>query len=772
MQIENENSLREALSNGLNLFLGAGFSVLARDKQGRKLPTGPQLLRELKARFRLPENLDLVQAATILKSTARKEFRSYLVQRFTVHGYDPLYGALDNLQVARIFTTNIDDLLYKIYRNSRRFYLNDLDLRGASFYSCQAIDLVTLHGSVVDDSREFSFGATELPSAFARDTDRWHFLTNSLQSQPTLFWGYALTDASTLESFHPSTVNNRPLADAWITVLPGTDEGTLRYFKALGFQIVQADTQTLLQYFSSHKPTAEYKVPVHAPTRELFPEWSLPDLTDLPVRSILDYYRGAPPTWYDIYAGKLHTTRHHARIRNALNGRKHVFFVGIPGTGKSTLLMQVLKDFRFAGHKLICDAPTREEAGLILNRLDGARALIGIDNFADSLDGVGTLLAAPNIQVLACDRDYWFEIIAHRIPRDNVQVIDVTDLAEEDLQELLQRIPADIRERQPAFTVTSQGVPPSLFEVIEANIVGPALSQRYQAVLRQLAKQDERLLHFLLVCSYVHSCRTPISMDMLLAFFRGDISHFSEIHEMRDDLGRLVTDYLGDLDDGAQDYYSPRSSLVAEAVLHQADAAHLNNVITRFHERISAYRIHRFDVFKRRAYDAGLMKRVFDDWEEGAQFYRNAYERNKSAYVLQQGALYLAHKRQFREAFGMIDQALVASAQRIPSIRNSHAVILFKANIEQPETDGTVQRTLQESMEILRECYRYDKRKAYHATTFADQALHYDGRFGREQSEEYLQTASAWLAEEAKRSPWHREVKRLSRVVARRLGGF
>ncbi len=39
-----ENLFREALRDGINLFCGAGFSVEAEDKDGKKLPTGFELL--------------------------------------------------------------------------------------------------------------------------------------------------------------------------------------------------------------------------------------------------------------------------------------------------------------------------------------------------------------------------------------------------------------------------------------------------------------------------------------------------------------------------------------------------------------------------------------------------------------------------------------------------------------------------------------------------------------------------------------------------------
>ena len=45
------------------------------------------------------------------------------------------------------------------------------------------------------------------------------------------------------------------------------------------------------------------------------------------------------------------------------------------------------------------------------------------------------------------------------------------------------------------------------------------------------------------------------------------------------------------------------------------------------------------------------MQRVFDDWEEGMSFYRGCFAREGSAYILQQGALYLSNKLRYQEAF-------------------------------------------------------------------------------------------------------------------------
>ncbi len=770
MHIQNENTFKAALNNGLNLFVGSGFSTLATDSDGRNLPVGLRLGHELTELFNLPEGLTLSQIATILNSNSRDDFHSYLKNRFTVSGFDDRYRTIERLLISSIFTTNIDNLIHELYKNSKKFYINDLDLHGATFFERNAINFVALHGSVLHDTREFTFDATELTSASVREPDRWHYLSQALEAAPTLFCGYSLADSGTLNMLHPSTAGNRALSDKWITVLPGTDKGTLEYFMALKFQIIECDMGELLEYFNTHlRPIV--KSQAISSTRDLFPEWSIPDIGDVPVRPILDYFRGAPPTWYDVYSGQLTTTGYYASVRDALHSKQHTFITGIPGSGKTTLMMQVIKDFQFPGHKLICDAPTSERAALILNRLEGTDALVCIDNFADDLDGVNILIGAPNVQILGCDEIYWLETVSHRLPRDRMTIIDITDLTDEDTQTIVERIPSDVRRNSPNISHREGTQISSIFEIVEANTTYATLARRYRSVLQAIENQDIRLLEFLLVCSYVHRCRTPISTDMLIAFFRDTEVGYHQFEDMKNRLRGIVVEYLGDLDDGDQDYYSPRSTLVSQAIINQATAAQLKSTITRFHNQVSQYRIHRYDVFRRRGFDHELMRRVFENWKEGLRFYRDCYSREDNVYILQQGALYLSRKRRFQEAFQMIDESLSKSAQKIPSIRNSHATILFRANIHRPETNGIVKRSLQESMEILKDCYAYDHRKAYHAQIFAEQSIQYDDRYGIDEAQSYLETALVWLGEERRRSPWNRGVERLHRAIGRRIGG-
>ena len=73
-------------------------------------------------------------------------------------------------------------------------------------------------------------------------------------------------------------------------------------------------------------------------------------------------------------------------------------------------------------------------------------------------------------------------------------------------------------------------------------------------------------------------------------------------------------------------------------------------------------------------------------------------------------------------------------------------------------------------MEILRECYQWDKRKPFHVLTFADQALEYWEVYADDEALGYLATAHHWLSDESQRYPWNRHLRRLLPKVARKLG--
>lgn len=255
-------------------------------------------------------------------------------------------------------------------------------------------------------------------------------------------------------------------------------------------------------------------------------------------------------------------------------------------------------------------------------------------------------------------------------------------------------------------------------------------------------------------------------MDMLIAFFSENLKEYTDIQGMRNALGGLVREGFDLAEDEEQDYFLSRSQYISEIALREAPMGELRSVVLRFFEAVPPPIIARYNLFQRRAYDADLMKRIFVNPDQGKSFYERLFERDQNFYHLQQGALYLMHKKRFEEAFAWIDRAIRQSGGGVWAIRNSHAIILFRANVGKSASNPAVRELLDESMKILTDCINKDKRKIYHSKVFADHALQYFQVYGDNVAADYLQQSMQWLTSERDSGRlWSRSSERLLRQV-------
>jgi hypothetical protein len=775
VRIENEFSFRTALTNSISLFLGAGFSTLANStyspKSGQSvtapLPVGQKLADELTREFDLKglSELSLPKLATVIKKTRRQEFESYLKARFSVTKFDPRYSKVFDVRVRSVFTTNIDNLVPLLLSNHRSKYLHDVTLKGPSTADTAVVRYFPLHGSVAHEQPDYKFTTEELITAFGQDPDRFHYLSKELQDFPTLFWGYSLGDAGVIEALSDETTRARGTAPKWIA-LRKEESGAEAYFKALNFNIIVADTAELLDYLATVKVETVDPSQRRVNTKDLFPDNFVPASGEIKVRPITAFLSGDEPEWYDVYSNAIYRTSHFEALRNAINSGKHSLFVGIPGSGKSTLLKQLATDPRPGVHRLFLNLITPEQVSSIQHRLSGQRAIAFVDDFPDDVYAMRSLMAIPNIQVVGCAREFGFDIISHLLDLRSATVLNVSELSDFDIQAIFDHIPTSIRAEGLRRPDKDGEQTTSFFELVESNIRTPHLKKRMYEALAQVQSADPILYEALVAIAYVFSCGTPMTTDMVHAFLRPHRVDVMEIPDLLSRLGSLLREYYGIEADNLQDNFVIRSKLMADVMLQNTPAQDFRRVFEQFHEEVSPYRITRFDVFRRRAFDERFATKAFPNWKDGLKFYEAAYSRDGSPELLQQCALYLSRRNETKLAFQWIDQARLKAPKSF-SVRNSHAIVLFRANIGLASTDPSVALLLKQSMYILADCYKSDKRKTYHAMVFGDQALEMLKALGRAEAEEYLVDAKEWLALEAKISPWNRRVKQLLRAVSR-----
>lgn len=756
MQIQNEALFKHHLLSGINLFTGSGFSLLASGvfkEHPKFMPVGDGLRKELLEFFeRDPKSaLSLSQLCQILSATKKDDLVKFLRTRFSTVNYNNEYEALERVNLKSIFTTNIDDLTYRIYENSNKFYLNDIAVRGPSINDRNSIDYIALHGCVRYDGEGFDFSPVELASSFERDKDKWFGYIDRIKSTPTLYWGYSVSDAGVLQSLSKDTTGGKEKAPSWILLREDDDEAR-EYYSSLGFQIIIGETQQLLNYFKQLKV-------VNKPDKKLiraassFKEYRVPEKAQMPVRTLGEFYLGAEPIWYDVFYGNLHRNEHFHQVSNSIAAGKNVVLTGGALTGKTTLLKLLTITSSDFGWPFYIEEITPEKASLLRREIDaeGRKVLLFVDNAADAWEAINLLADSANIQVLAAERDYIFDSVAHRFPRRKFDVLDVTGLSLLDVQAVRDKIPAGLKRREairPLPRELDVDTPPTFFEVIDSAIADHSLTDRFIDALKNL-KIESPLRHDLLILScYLYSCRVPMSLDVAIAYSRTHTTDLGTIFDILASMGSFLSAYEGSLSEGDQAYYVPRSRSVADAVMRKIPSEDLKHLLLTFHTEVSPTKISRYDIFRRGAYEAGLVGKAFPNWKEGLDFYELASTRDHSHSLKQQGAIYLAHRKQYHLAFSWIDEALTMVGRRNAPVKNTYAVILFSANSDKP-LDADVVASLNESMEILAGCYSSDIRKAYHAKVFADQAVKFSTRLpAQPESIQYLDQAKEWLEAE------------------------
>lgn len=767
-QIQNESLFRHFLAEGINFFLGAGFSIAARSC-GKTLPVGDGLKTELLDQFQRPKpsSLTLPQLCQIIASTQRDALNEFFRKRFTVEDFAPEYRYLERVNLKAIFTTNIDDLLPKIFADSSKYYINDVILRGPVIAGGSAIDYFTLHGTVMHGEGQFDFSPLEIAASFDRDRDKWFGYVSRIQQTPTLYWGYRVEDAGVLQSLAKETVAGRKRAESWI-VLRSNDAEAVEYYSSLGFQIIIADTLELLKYLGQLPAKKVAGAPKFLVGKH-FAEFQIPPLAKVPVRSISEFYLGAEPTWYDVYSGKIHETAHFTEAKNAIAGQRHVALIGGAVTGKTTLLRQLATRVSGFGQALYIDEVTPEKAELLTRDIDseGQPVLAFIDNAADASEAIQILARSENIKIVCTERDYVFDSVAHRFPKDRFAVLDVSGLTPVDIQAVQDRIPNDVARRQYDRSVDELAidVDPTFFEVITSTIIKNSLADRFMQAVTELKSSNLAQHDLLLIACYCYACRVPVSVDIGTAFCRVHGLDAIVVAELLKAMGSVLSPYEGLLADTSQDYYVPRSRQVSELVLWKIAPQDLRRMLEIFHSEVSPTKIGRYDVFRRSAYDSQLVSRAFSKWEDGLAFYERAFLRDSSHSLKQHGALYLARKHKYELAFTWIDEARGMTSRNNSAIRNSYAVILFSANSQKPLTAEVI-NSLDESMAILRKCYDEDHRKVYHAKVFADQALKYAKKLPESPtSKQYLESAKDWLEAELKTRVGDRRMMQLRREI-------
>jgi hypothetical protein len=297
----------------------------------------------------------------------------------------------------------------------------------------------------------------------------------------------------------------------------------------------------------------------------------------------------------------------------------------------------------------------------------------------------------------------------------------------------------------------------SLFEVAYFVWQGKKLSSKIQDLISLLSDNPDNynLLEFFTLMTYVRSCGISASMDMLLLYYTNDGIDYNKIYEYVNMLKSMIDDEEHFTIGYEQDFFTLRSKLFAELSLNRIPSNVLADVLKKFANNVHRDSIVRYDIFKRKGYDADIAMLAFKNVEEGKDYFENIIQMDNSEYRYQQYALYLLRKKQIKEAWNQIEIAHSINPKNL-AIKNTHAYILYQNNINIEEDIETVKETLEYTFDVIYDCINKDLRKTFHVITFAENAIGYFKRFlnteFKNESNKYIDEAYEYIREEIDRN--------------------
>ena len=689
MTIDYEGSFKSALRSGINLFCGAGFSVGAKNQNGEELPLGKRLLKNLKEHFKnIGINIytDLSMACTKIEKNDKSSFRDYIGKVYTVAefdmeaGYD--YTLLLSLPIKKIFTTNVDDLWFKIFENSKTTkFLHDCSVDGSNYNVAEdEIDYYPLHGCVRNKD-DYIFSLTDIARVYT-DSNRkssWQALAKEAEKYPILFWGWNFDDFSAIEAMYSDNELDKN-NNKWFLVFED-DVEKIDYLRTLGFNIIHGNTLDLLSYLGDFIK-ADTEPPVdNIKQLENDIYYRIPNNKSVASYPLEDYYIDYMPRWCYVYNDEISRTHHYKEICERISTGRNLMVFGIRGCGKTTLMMQLLKEYntkKTTVHYL--NNATFENAKKYLNVVGNTKTILFVDDCLSFPDGFELLLSHSNIQVVGFDRDFAYESQYHRISKKNLIPYDVSAINNMDAQEILNKIPVKLLRR--GYSTKNLEKDPIIPSFLAENL----LSLNFN-FLKKFIKQDPKAAELFLLICYVHSCGVPCSFDMVYSYLSEENYEWKEIYRLIDRSGKLIKELSNfdyNLIETVQDYYNCRSRFFAEKIIDSIPRgnAFFSVLLMRFASQVPVYKICNYSKFRKHGYDADYAFKAFTDIVKGEEFYKICIEKDNNEYTYQQAALYFSKMKDYKKAYHYIEMAQNLSKYNRFSIQNTYAQIFFFANVD------------------------------------------------------------------------------------------
>lgn len=736
--IEREELLKEKLKLGIHLFTGAGFSCL-KNENGNSLPIGSELCKEICDKFDFQYDTFGDDLESLCALAEGDELQDFFRKRFYVDDINPKYFLLNKINLLSYITTNIDNIIHVAIESDTRYYLNSMTYYGAPRLDRSEICYIPLHGEISNHESKLYFGKFDLAMVDKANTDLFQSAIIKMKNSPVLFWGYGFHDKGVLKIVQ-KLISEGP-QDIWVQCMPDNQK-QINLFRGLGCNTIIGDTDDLFDWIADNVDEPE-EIEIDDIRENInLKKYFIPSISQVPAVPAKDFYINGNTQWYSVLSKQAVELDIVNDVYNKHLSNKNIIIVGTDFSGKTTALMQLALKINHK-NKLFIQNLTVEKSKYILNNLSSTEAVIFVDNCEEDLQAYRILAEADNVYTIATATDYTYEASKHLLEGVLVEHFFIEDFTKEQARRFYNAIDSKLRNDKFVYK-EDDSEKFAILEMMLKNVANSMRQKRVKELLLKVLRRSYQAFETVALSCYLSGNRSALSTDILFSYF--DCNSYEDTQRYVNEANGLLRalDVAVDCCEDDQDYYDIRSKMFlhhCKKVLTENNdlVQAYSSVVKTFIERIPVYKIYRYNLFRRSAYDAKFFHILFK--EESNEIYEKLYDYEPNPYTLQQWALCRSYLKQFKLAFADIDKALRQRPNNF-SIKNTSAIILFEANREERNETGRQKRA--EAMKILTECYKNDKRKAYHANRFAEFAINI---FEIDNDSKYIEQAQKWIDE-------------------------
>lgn len=363
-RLESQLSRAEAV-----LLTGAGFSLSAKDSEGKSIPSSAQLSEEIwDIAFpgdNFPEGVDLGDAFHSARTLNPKGLRELIHRRLTVNSHDlpELYRTWFSLPWFKCYTLNVDDMETAVnHRYSLRRGISSLSatsgrLEGGTADS-GSLEVVHLNGAVWDGLEHLTFTRIDYSRRRAGLDAIYRQCVTDIVSRPVVFVGTDLNESILWDYLalrgEKGVRGLRELRPGSLLVGPSLNRAKQVLLRELHVDWIQMTAEEFaeefLKRFSPHKLEQGFSsldMRRDSERRSRYPQL-VSEIASSTIDKKTEYLMGQEPEWSDLQSGRailresdnaISSTA--LKILRSSEPQPPLSVTGTAGSGKSTSLMRL-----------------------------------------------------------------------------------------------------------------------------------------------------------------------------------------------------------------------------------------------------------------------------------------------------------------------------------------------------------------------------------------------------------------------------------------------